>query len=131
MAFSFSFYGLLRKGLPVDGLTGLSVETLFLLPVAAGYLVYLSHRGELALGQQCFLDGLLLASGMVTAVPLLCFGQAARRLRLTTLSFLQYLSPSLQLLMAVVLFDEEFALVKQISFACIWLALALFRRIRR
>ena len=72
------------------------------------------------------MDALLLASGVVTAVPLLCFGQAARRLRLTTLGFLQYLSPSLQLLTAVAILEEEFPVVKQISFGCIWLALALF-----
>jgi chloramphenicol-sensitive protein RarD len=126
IALSFGFYGLLRKTLPVDGLTGLSVETLFLLPAAAGYLVYLGLAGELTLGRDAVLDGYLLASGVVTAVPLLCFGQAARRLRLTTLSFLQYLSPSLQLLIAVAVFHEAFPPVKQASFACIWLALAVF-----
>jgi chloramphenicol-sensitive protein RarD len=126
IALSFGFYGLLRKTLPVDGLTGLSVETLFLLPAAAAYLVYLGCAGELTLGRNAVLDGYLLASGVVTAVPLLCFGQAARRLRLTTLSFLQYLSPSLQLLIAVAVFHEEFSEARQVSFACVCLALALF-----
>jgi chloramphenicol-sensitive protein RarD len=125
VAFSFGFYGLLRKQLPVDGLTGLSVETLFLLPFAAGYLLYLGWTGALALGHSARLDALLLCSGVVTAVPLLCFGQAARRLPLTLLSFLQYLSPSMQLLMAVALYHEPFPLATQVSLACICLALVL------
>jgi chloramphenicol-sensitive protein RarD len=125
IAASFGLYGLLRKTLAVDGLVGLSVETLLLFPLSAGYLVYLGD--ESALGRYDWsLDVLLVLSGVVTAVPLMCFAQAVRRLPLTTVGFLQYLSPSLSFLLATQVFKEDFEDVKWISFACIWTALAIF-----
>lgn len=125
LAGSFGLYGLLRKTLPVDGLIGLSVESLLLLPVAGGYLLWqLEHQ---ALGQYGWqFDVLLLFSGVVTAVPLMCFAQAVRRLPLTTVGFLQYLSPSLSFLLAVLVFQEPFEDIKWVSFAFIWTALAIF-----
>jgi chloramphenicol-sensitive protein RarD len=127
IALSFGFYGLLRKRAPVDGLVGLSVEVVLLLPFAAGYLGYLGLAGELSLGAWgAATDLLLLLSGVVTAVPLLCFGQAARRLSLSSLGFLQYLSPSLALVLGVVLYDEEFGAKEAISFGLIWAALVLY-----
>jgi chloramphenicol-sensitive protein RarD len=127
IALSFGFYGLFRKKLPVDGLVGLSVETMFLAPVAAGYLFYLHANSDLALGTGGLgLDLLLFCSGVVTAVPLLCFGQATQRLSLSTLGFLQYLSPSIQFLLAVLVLGEEFHEHRFISFGFIWIGLALF-----
>jgi chloramphenicol-sensitive protein RarD len=127
IAFSFGFYGLLRKRAAVDGLVGLSVEVALLLPVAAGYLCYLGLTGALSLGAQgAATDLLLVLSGVVTAVPLLCFGQAARRLPLSALGFLQYLSPTLALVLGVVLYEEEFGTKEAISFGLIWGALVVY-----
>lgn len=127
LALTFGMYGLLRKRLGVNGLIGLTIETLFLLPIA---LLYLSYLGIQQIGvfgtHDRTLDGLLLLSGVVTAVPLICFGQAARLLPLTILGFLQYLSPLVQLIIAVAWFDEPFPWWKQASFGLIWLALAIF-----
>jgi chloramphenicol-sensitive protein RarD len=127
LALSFGLYGLLRKQVPLDGLVCLAVETFLLLPAALGYLGWLWAEGRLALGSgERSRDWLLLASGVVTTVPLVCFGQAARRLRLTTLGFLQYLSPSLQLGLAVLVFGEGFGPTQAVSFGLIWAALALY-----
>jgi chloramphenicol-sensitive protein RarD len=127
LAVSFGFYGLLRKRAPVDGLVGLSVEVLLLLPVSALYLLYLALAGNLSLGaKDTATDLLLLLSGPVTAVPLICFGQAARRLPLTTLGFLLYLSPSLSLLLAVACYDEPFDAAEAVSFGLIWAGLLVY-----
>jgi chloramphenicol-sensitive protein RarD len=125
LAISFSFYGLLRKKVGVDGLVGLSVETLLLAPFAAGYLLVLGGDGKMGT-EGVGLDVLLVLSGVVTTVPLFCFGEAARRLPLLTLSFMQYLSPTLQLLLAVFRNGEPFGPEKQLSFALIWVALLLY-----
>jgi chloramphenicol-sensitive protein RarD len=127
VAFSFAFYGLLRKVVPVGPLVGLTVETLLLLPFAGGYLV-----SRIAAGQASFLSGhhatdaLLVMAGPVTAIPLLWFAAAARRLPLSTLGFLQYLSPTLQFLLAVLAYGEAFDRSRGAAFACIWTALAVF-----
>jgi chloramphenicol-sensitive protein RarD len=126
IAGSFGFYGLLRKQVAVDGVIGLSVEILLLLPAAAGYLLYLHATDALTLGTKgTQIDVLLALSGVVTTVPLVCFAQAARRLPLSTLGFLQYLSPTIQLALAVLLFRERFT-DQLVSFACIWVALAVY-----
>ena len=127
LALSFGLYGLLRKKVAVDTLTGLSLETAALLPAAVVALAWWGRDGTLALGHvNRTTDVLLASSGAVTAVPLLCFGLAARRLRLSTLAFLQYISPSLQFLQAALFFDEPFTPVRQVSFGLIWVALAVY-----
>lgn len=127
LAFSFGFYGLVRQQVPVDGLVGLSVETLLLAPIALGCLVAWGLGDRLAFGTQSRgLDALIACGGVVTAAPLLCFGQAARRLSLTTLGFLQFMSPSLQLVLAVAFFGEPFTRERGVSFLLIWSAVALF-----
>jgi chloramphenicol-sensitive protein RarD len=126
LAGSFAAYGLIRKVGGIDTIVALTVETLLLAPAAALALLVWGWQGRLALGTMgTSVDALLLASGVVTAVPLFCFGEAARRLRLSTLGFLQYLAPSLQLITAVLLFGEPFGPERQISFALIWSALVL------
>jgi chloramphenicol-sensitive protein RarD len=127
LAGSFGLYGLVRKVAPVDGLTGVAVETLVLTPPAAACLVWWAAAGSSSFGHNGWrFDALLMVSGVLTAVPLLCFGQAARRLPLSTLGFLQYLAPSIQFLLAVFLFGEKFRPEQQVGFACTWAALLLF-----
>ncbi len=126
LAVTFALYGLIRKAAPIDTLVGLTAETLLLLPVALAGLGWWAWQGELAVGTQGWLvDLLLVGSGATTAVPLFCFGQAARRLPLSTLGFLHYLSPSLQFLLAVLVLGEPFVPAQQVSFGLIWAALAL------
>jgi chloramphenicol-sensitive protein RarD len=126
LAGSFALYGLIRKVAPVDGLIGLTVETLFLLPAALAFLAWWQAQPAASFGRiDAQLDLLLVASGAVTATPLMLFGEAARRLRLSTLAFIQYLAPSFQLLLAVTVLGEPFGQARLVSFALIWLALLL------
>jgi chloramphenicol-sensitive protein RarD len=124
LAGSFGVYGAIRKKVPVDGLVGLSVETLLLTPAAIAFLAWKGYAGTLTAGGDRIL--LLSLSGIVTATPLLCFGQAARRLPLSTMGFMQYLSPTVQLLVAVFLFDEPSPRGGWGDFAFIWIALGIF-----
>lgn len=127
LAFTFAFYGLLRKIVRVDALVGLTVETCLLTPVAAGYLVYIAGKSEMAFAHTNLrTDLLLLSAGIITAVPLLWFTHAARRLRLATIGFLQYISPTFQFLLAVLAFGEPFESYQLISFSLIWTALAIY-----
>ena len=124
---TFGLYGLLRKLARVDALLGLTIETLLLTPLALGYLLYLGIRHQsVFLAGEPLLDLLLPLSGVVTALPLLCFVGAARRLRLATIGFLQYITPSLHFLLAVGLYNEAFSRGHLISFLCIWAALAVY-----
>ncbi len=105
VAGSFGIYGLIRKLARVDSLVGSTVETALLVPVAAGYLLLLAHRGGGQLGHAATgTQILLLSTGAVTAVPLLLFNSAARRLPLSTLGFLQYLGPTCQFILAVAVY---------------------------
>lgn len=128
LAASFGFYGLLRKTAPVDGLLGLSVEMLLLAPLALGYLIWSGIDGGHVLFTAHGAGGMLLValSGLSTVLPLLWFANAARRLRLATIGFIQYLAPTGQLLLAVLVFREPFTTAHLISFGLIWLALALY-----
>jgi chloramphenicol-sensitive protein RarD len=127
LAFSFGFYGLLRKIMPVDSLVGLTVETKLLLPFAIAYLAVLGSRGEMAfLAVDRSTDVLLLSAGVLTATPLLCFANAARRLDYATVGLLQYIAPTLQFAIAVKIFGEALNPVQLVSFGLIWVALALY-----
>ena len=127
LAFSFGFYGLLRKTASVDSMTGLTVECLLLLPFALSYLIILAVRSEIAFATVSrSTDGLLLLAGVVTALPLLWFAKAARRLPLATIGFMQYIAPSLHFLLAVTFLGEPFIPAFRITFGCIWIALVLF-----
>ncbi|HEY2447134.1 MAG TPA: EamA family transporter RarD, partial [Rhizomicrobium sp.] len=124
LAFSFGFYGYFRKLAPVDAVDGLLVETAIFLPASLALLFYWRAAGSTAFGfGNLSRDALLIASGPVTAVPLALFAAGARRLRLSTLGFLQYLSPSITLLLATFGFSERFTTFDAISFGCVWAAL--------
>jgi chloramphenicol-sensitive protein RarD len=129
LALTFSCYGLVKKRLGVDALTGLAIETLWLTPPAAAYLAWLAVRPAgtaPAFGASWVTSALLIGTGAITLAPLFFFNGAAHRLPLSTLGFYQYLSPSIQLAMAVLLFHEPFTRVHAVSFGLIWAALALY-----
>ena len=127
LAASFATYGFLRKVAPVDSIEGLTIETALLAPLAAAWIVLLHGGGDGAfLAGDTRTDLLLVAGGTITAVPLLLFTAAARRLPYSLLGFLQYIAPSLQFLLAVLAFGEPFTLAHAICFAAIWTALAIF-----
>ena len=127
LAFSFGFYGLLKKQANVGALASLAVETAVLVPVAVAYLVLLGVTGDLTFLTEGPDHALLLASaGVVTAIPLLAFGAAATRVPLSTLGVLQYLAPTLQLVVGVLIQDESFGGVRVLGFGLVWLALAVF-----
>lgn len=127
LALSFGAYGLVRKLVPVGAVLGLCVETLLLLPLALGYLAWAGANGRLAFGSgNLRLDVLLVLAGPITAVPLIFFAAAARRLPLSTLGLLQYLSPTLQFLLAVFAFGEPLDAARVGAFAFIWAGLAIF-----
>jgi chloramphenicol-sensitive protein RarD len=125
LAVSFALYGYLRKTVAVDALPGSTVETLCVAPLGLAYLVWLGADGHFG-RVDVTTHALLLATGAITALPLLWFTHAARRLPLSTLGFLQYLSPSVQLLLAVVLYGESFTRAHQQGFGCIWAGLVVF-----
>ncbi len=127
LALTFGFYGLLRKIVKVDAVTGLTVETAILGPVALAYLVYLGYEGTgsfLAVSWKMTL--LLVFAGVITTLPLIWFTKAARRLDLITVGFLQYIAPSLNFILAVFIFGEAFTIHHAIAFGCIWVALAIY-----
>jgi len=125
LAVTFSFYGLLHKTMPVGSMTGVTMETLILMPLGLGYVVFL-HGAGANTAPDAAAVGLLSLSGLATAAPLVLFAAAARRLRLSTLGMVQYLTPSLQFLLAVVAFKEPFSTPQLVSFLCIWTAIALY-----
>jgi chloramphenicol-sensitive protein RarD len=127
LALSFGGYGLLRKIVNVGALAGLMVETAILTPLG----IWLVARGMLRdlapiTSHQAQLYGILLLAGVVTTLPLIWFTNAARRLRLATMGFLQYVGPTCQFLLAVFLFNETFTRAHGITFSCIWLAVAIY-----
>lgn len=124
LAVTFGLYGLLRKTVRVDGALGLTVETSLLFPVALAFLLARGAEKDLVFGDGAAITALLLAAGIVTTLPLLWFTNAVRRLRLATIGFLQYLAPTIQLLLAVALYGEPFTRTHLVTFACIWIALA-------
>ncbi|MBS0210154.1 MAG: EamA family transporter RarD [Planctomycetes bacterium] len=124
LAVSFSLYGLMKKLAPVGGLPGLTVETLALTPAGLAYLAWLPAESTTANGTGE--HALLALSGVVTSVPLLFFAGAAKRLEMKTLSVVQYLAPSVQMLLAVFAFGEPVSLARITSFLMIWAAIAVY-----
>jgi chloramphenicol-sensitive protein RarD len=127
LAASFGLYGFIRKIAPVDALEGLAIETGILAPLSLGYIMWLQQRGEGGFtAYDASTEALLIVGGAVTAIPLLMFNAAAKRLAYSTLGFLQYIAPSLQFLLAVLVFGESFTRAHAICFGAIWAALAIF-----
>lgn len=123
---TFGVYGLLRKQSGTAAIPGLFIETTFLLPVAIGYLSWLAARGTLVFGpSHRRLSFILITTGVVTALPLVWFGTAARHLRLVTVGFLQYLAPTISFLLSIFVFHEAFTHQHFITFLLIWIALAI------
>jgi chloramphenicol-sensitive protein RarD len=123
---SFALYGLLRKVVSADALTGLSIETAILFPLAFGWLAWRASVGAPVMGMDQMQTGLLLLAGVVSTTPLLLFTAAAKRLPYSTLGMLQFLAPTLQFLLAVVFYGEAFTTAHAIAFPAIWLALVLY-----
>lgn len=126
LAGTFGLYGLLRKRAPVDAVGGLFIETLVVAPLALGWLLWLHAHESLAFGNGTATDWLLPLTGVITAIPLMMFAVGARRLPLATVGFLQYIAPSLNFLVAVLLFREPFDTTQLVGFALIWFALAVY-----
>ncbi|MFE6686550.1 EamA family transporter RarD [Streptomyces sp. NPDC057743] len=126
LALSFATYGLVKKGIKLDGIEGFSAETALQALPALGFLIYLGVRG-----QSVFVTGgagqalLLAGCGVATAVPLICFGASAVRLPLTTLGMLQYLAPTFQFVLGLVVFHEEMPAERWAGFVLVWAALAM------
>jgi chloramphenicol-sensitive protein RarD len=123
---SFASYGLVRKIVAADALTGLAIETGFLLPAAIAYLFLTHIPGSPLLAPTAHVSLLLGLSGIISTIPLLLFAGAARRLPYSTLGMLQFLAPTLQFLLAVFLYGEPFTPAHAIAFTAIWIALAIY-----
>ncbi|MCX7166086.1 MAG: EamA family transporter RarD [Rhodocyclales bacterium] len=130
LAGTFGIYGLLRKQLPLDAASGLFLETVCMTPLALGWLTWLAYSNQSHFGGGLeFLSGrdlMLIATGPITAIPLLLFAVAARRLPLSMMAFLQYLAPSITFLLAVFIYREPLDLRRALTFAAIWLGLAIY-----
>jgi chloramphenicol-sensitive protein RarD len=126
LAFSFGFYGLIRKKLDVGPMVGLLWEATLVAPLAIAFMVWSSQNGTLSFGAGNFRTDFLLAlAGPVTILPLIWFNVAARSLRLSTLGFFQYIAPSMTFLLSVFIYGETFTRGHAVAFGCIWLALAM------
>jgi chloramphenicol-sensitive protein RarD len=127
LAFSFGAYGLIRKTVAVEALPGLAAETLLIAPLGIVYLLAAQWHGQGAFGHAgAVTDLLLIAGGPVTALPLVLFAYGARRIRYSTVGLIQYLGPSLQLLLGVFAYHEPFARNQALGFGLIWSALAIY-----
>ncbi len=126
LATTFGSYGYFRKTVNMGAVDGLFVESMLLLPFAFGLIVYWGAAGSGAfLTVNPLTNALLIFAGPLTAVPLAMFAAGARRVRLSTLGFLQYIGPSITLALATFLFGERFTWVHAVSFGCVWVALVL------
>lgn len=127
LAFSFGIYGLLKKRITVSSMGSVAAETIVMLPFALIYLGYLQAQGESTFTTEG--PGhiaLLITSGLVTALPLLCFAQGAKHLRLSTLGMLQYMTPIMQMLWALFVTQEHMSTERWIGFAIIWVAVIIY-----
>ena len=127
LAITFGLYGLLRKIVAVEALPGLFTETLLLFPLATGYLFFRAVSGSgIFLNDSLQTSLLLFSAGVITAIPLLWFAASTRRLRLATVGFMQYITPTMHFLLAVLVYKETFNLPHLVAFVCIWAGLALY-----
>ncbi|REC94819.1 EamA family transporter RarD [Kushneria indalinina] len=127
LAGTFGIYGLIRKRIAVDSITGLYIETMLLLPFALLWLGGLYFQQQVVFLQGSVrTDALLIGCGLITVLPLVLFTMGARRLKLGTLGLMQYLTPTLHLLTGVFLFGEPFNQASLVTFGCIWAGLVLY-----
>lgn len=126
LALTFSLYGAVKKGLAIDAWYSITLETLVVFPFALMYGLYLFYTGEGHFGLALKDTALLIGAGIVTALPLVLFSAGANGLPLSVLGFCQYLSPTLSLLLGVLVYHEPFSETEQATFAMIWLAVILF-----
>ena len=126
LTLSWGFYAFFKKSLPVGPNQGFMLEVLILLPVALGYVIYLSATGTGHIGGAGTDTMLLLGCGLVTAVPLITYANGAKLLRLSTIGILQYIAPTMIFLIAVFVFGEEFDGARMIAFPMIWAALVIY-----
>lgn len=127
LAITFAFYSLFKKIIDVDSISGLAVETLFLAPIALFYIIFIQSQGTGSLGSISPLVMILLfSSGVATATPLLWFAKGASKIQLSTIGFLQYLAPTISLILGIFVFKEQFTKVHFISFSFIWAAIIIY-----
>lgn len=127
LAFSFGLYGLAKKLIKVDSSIGLTLETMVVTPLALGYAVYLFAAGKnMFLSSSLSTDLLLIGAGAATALPLLYFGKGAQKIPLSMLGFIQYIAPTLTLILGVFFYGEHFSKTHLLSFIFIWGALTLY-----
>jgi len=127
LACAFALYGLFKKTTDIDSMSGLMIETLFLSPIALFIIAYLSVAGRGALFNLSLpVDLLLIGAGVVTTMPLYWFARGTKRIRLSSVGFLQYLAPSLMLLIGVFFYDETFTFAHTVSFGLVWCGLILY-----
>jgi chloramphenicol-sensitive protein RarD len=126
LAVTFAFYGLIKKMIQIGALVGLAIETLLIMPFALLFLTYVHGSGGGAFGGNFSVTLLLLCAGVVTAVPLLLFASGAKRIPLSMVGLLQYIAPTIKLILGVYLFHEPFTSVHLIAFSCIWTALLIY-----
>jgi chloramphenicol-sensitive protein RarD len=127
LAVSFGLYGLIRKMVTVDAIAGLGAETLLIAPVAAAYLVWLQATGAGVFGSSSLLiEVMLVAGGLVTAIPLALFAFGARLIPYSTVGLIQYIGPSMQLLLGIFLYHEPFTTTRAVGFGLIWMALIVY-----
>lgn len=127
LAGTWGAYSLMRKRSPLGPLTGLTAETLLLMPLAVAFLAWQHHTGAGALGRaSAWTQALILSSGVITAIPLLLFAYGAQRIRLSTLGLLQYVAPTVQFTLGVWIYREPFSREKLLSFGLIWAGLVLY-----
>jgi chloramphenicol-sensitive protein RarD len=127
LAFSFGFYGLIKKMAPLNSLHGLTLETAVLFLPALIYLLFMERSGVGAFGHSYpSVHLLLILSGVVTTIPLLLFASAARRIPLSMVGFIQYIAPTIQFLIGVLIYNEPFTQARMVGFSMVWLALVIY-----
>ena len=127
LAISFAIYGLMKKTIPLDAVRGLTIETLFIVPFALIYYIYLFVTNQAIMFHgNLQTDLLLVLTGLATAIPLVLFAKGAQRIPLYMIGFLQYIAPTSMLFLGVIIYGETFNAIDFLSFSLIWLALILF-----
>lgn len=128
LAVAFAFYGVVRKHCKVDGISGLTIEMFWLLPIGMGWIAWqiFDQHNALAFGSNQTITLLLISSGFLTALPLVLFAMAARRVDLSIVGFIMYINPSIQFLIAVFVLNESYPSQRMVTFGIIWFALILF-----